>query len=423
MLQQPSSNFVVKVDNKEIKTQVNDRIDKLPSELGIKPPQIVTLVGGQDDESPILSNCTVSPDTTNYKVGDRGTKVSFAGAVTATLKYDPLSTDDPMMFKPASAVGVWFYVYDASLMGNVTIEIYLTANGSEKWIRTAQNLTDGWNLVRWAAHEGGVGNWNEAHAIRIIATSSGATDITIGHMWLECPKKAQILFIEDGGYTTFLNEGYPDLKKRGIPVTWSIDPFRVGETGRVTESEILELAQENNNDINYHGFDGAVTSSMTEGEIRSDCIKSIKWLQHRGIYEGHLWRSAWVQNTAQNAHASKGLMLAYATPDNTSSLTCFPPSNKWDIPRTSVHATNQATLDGYFETMKKTHQLLVIYTHGVNDAGGNDSTHAQWDYFISKIDQGINEGWLEGVSFPQLLKANGVPLKKTNEDWVENLFN
>ncbi|RYI32027.1 hypothetical protein EVU96_00005 [Bacillus infantis] len=405
-------------------TQIDAQLAERPThqEIGLNPPKIVTLIGCQDDESPTVSNCSWMPDAVNFKYGDRGTKISFVGAVTATVKYDPLSVDDPVKFSPASAVGLWIYVKDPALISGFTIEIYLTDTGSQKWVRTAQNFTVGWNLFRWPSTTGGIGNWNEAYAIRIIAVTTGATDVTVGHIWMECPEKAQILFIEDGGYTTFLDNGYPDLKQRNIPVTWSIDPAKLGAEGRITELQVLSLAKENHNDINYHGFDGTPTSTMTEAQIRMDCIKSIKWLQHRGIYEGNLWRSAWVQNTAQNAQAAKSLMLAYATPKNSSGLTCFPPQDRWDIARTSVHGSTQETIDLHFANLKKTHQLLVIYTHGINDAGGNDATNAQWDYFISKIDQGINEGWLEGVTFPQLLMANGVKLKPTSEDWVKKIF-
>jgi hypothetical protein len=305
----------------------------------------------------------------------------------------------------------------------MTLELYLASDGTTKWTRSGLNLVNGWNLLRWGAAEGTITGWGNAYAVRFVVAVKSAIDITIGHIWLECPEKAQILFIEDGGYQTFLNLGYPDLKDRGIPVTWSIDPAKLGTTDRITEADVEMLSKENENSINFHGYDGSVTSSMTPEQIRADCVQAIKWLERRGYYGGSLWRSAWVQNTASNAAAAKSLFLAYATPSNLSGITCFPFTDRWNIPRASVHASTQDTIDLYFNRLKQTHQLLVIYTHGINETGDPDTTPSQWQYFLSKIDQGIAEGWLEGVTFEQLIAANGVKFRRGMGDWITELYN
>lgn len=390
----------------------------------------VHLVTGQEDESPIVTNSTLSVDTVNYKVGSRAWKATTSAAVTATLRI----SNDLLKHPPASAIGAWVYIEDPALLTQLTVEIRMPSGAT--WSRTATNLKQGWNLLRFPSSAGAVesvlvSEWGiGATWVRLIAVTTGATSFTVGHVWAECPPKAQILFIEDGGYKTFLDTGYQDLKQRSIPVTWSLDPAKLGtnpgtKAERITEADVLRVGKENQNSMNFHGYTGDPTSAMTEAEIRADVMKSLKWLEQRGFTEGHSWRSAWVQNSAQNAQASQDLLMAYATPSSSAALANFPPTDRWNIPRIALHGMSQSALDSYFNIMKATNQLMVIYTHGIHTdgtVGGNDTTPAEWSYFISKIEQGIAEGWLEGVTLEMLMKRAQVEIKPNSGDWVTNIY-
>ena len=43
---------------------------------------------------------------------------------------------------------------------------------------------------------------------------------------------------------------------------------------------------------------------------------------------------------------------------------------------------------------------------------GNDSTQAEWDYFVSKVSDGVSAGWLEGVTFEDLLARGGLRFRR-----------
>lgn len=390
----------------------------------------VELVSGQDDETPIVTNSTLSVDDVNFKVGNRAWKITTSGATTATAKV----SNDLLKHPPASAIGAWVYVDDPGLITQITIEIRLPSTAT--WTRTESNLVQGWNLIRFPSSAGAsesilINEWGKgATWVRFIAVTTGATSFTIGRVWAECPPKAQILFIEDGGYTTFLNTGYQDLKARNIPVTWSLDPAKLGtslgtKAERITETDVMELGKENNNSMNFHGYTGDPTATMTKEQIRSDVVKSLKWLDQRGFTEGYSWRSAWVQNSATNADAARSLLMAYATPNSSAALTNFPPTDRWNIPRLALHGMSQSALDSYFNILRVTNQLMVVYTHGIHvdgTTGGADTTPSEWEYFISKIDQGISEGWLEGVTLETLMKRAKVEIKPNSGDWVTDLY-
>lgn len=428
-----SGNLKNEID--KVTGQLADAASKTASLKSIAPSEsfrLVSLVAGQEDEAPVVTVSALSVDTVNFKVGKRAWKVTTSAAGTPTIRFP----NDLLKHPPASVIGAWIYIEDPTLITQMTLEVRHPS--TQLWTRTkAGNFVAGWNLLRFPASAGAttatlVNEWGKgATWVRVVAVVTGATSFTIGHVWAECPPKAQVLFIEDGGYRTFLETGYIDLKNRNIPVTWSLDPVKLGASmgtkgERITESDVLYLGKENNNSMNFHGYTGDVTSTMTDANIRADVMKSIKWLEQRGFYEARSWRSAWVQNSASNASASRDLLMAYATPTSSASITCFPPDDRWNIPRLALHAMPKATLDTYFETLKVTNQLLVIYTHGIHTdgsgAGAADATPSEWSYFLSKIDQGLNEGWLEGVTFEMLLKRAKVDIQSNSGDWVTGIY-
>ena len=56
-------------------------------------------------------------------------------------------------------------------------------------------------------------------------------------------------------------------------------------------------------------------------------------------------------------------------------------------------------MDNYFDILKKTRGVMVSYTHGIGSGLKSDMTQENWDYFLSKIDNATEEGWLESVTY------------------------
>lgn len=386
----------------------------------------VSLVTGQAYEAPIATGGTIAADTENFRIGSQGWRVTTTAATTATAKfnYSPL-----LSFPPASTVCLWVHVPDAAAVKQITLELHYP-NG-KKWTRTAlsADLKNGWNLARFPATAGMVladlaDNWGKGmDYVRFVIVTNGAASLTIGHLFVECPAKAKLIFIEDGGYTTFLDSLYPDLVKRGLPVTWSLDPAKLGtETGenaRITENDVARLATENNNTMNFHGYDGAPTAAMDAAGTVADTMKAIQWLQQKGYFEDLHWRSAWVQNSAPNAAATKGILIAYATPTSAAALDTFPPIDQWNIPRIAIHGREQSYLNDLFTMLEVTHQTLIAYTHGLSETKTTDVNRATWDYFINLVDRGLSEEWLEGVTFNELLERYKINPVTT---WVQDFY-
>lgn len=380
------------------------------------PGAVVTLMSCQVDETYILTNCTTAADTVNFKLGDRGLKVTTTAAVTATVIQDPVGPTDPLIMPPASTISLWVYVPDVTKVTSVGAEIYTDSalTTTKRWSRTATQaqLVNGWNLLRWSATAGltDLTSWGTIYRTRILVTTNAATDVTIGHLWTDCPPKAQILFIEDRGYKTFKDVGLPDLRALNIPVTWALDPATHGtsvgtKAEVITDADVAEFAKMGDS-ISFHSWDGSVTSTMTADQIRTDTLKAIRWLQQRG-HAGRMWRAAWTQNNAPQHAAAQPYVLAYATPSSVAGLSTWPPTDRWNISRWSVHGRTTTDTDTIFTNLKSTRQVLVCYTHGIHADGNTDATPAEWSYFIGKVKAGLAEGWLEGVTFEDLHARSG----------------
>lgn len=224
------------------------------------------------------------------------------------------------------------------------------------------------------------------------------------------PNKAKIMFIDDHAYKNFMDVGYPQLKALKIPVTWGLKIALMNEpieyaSRIINEEEVETLASDSYSEINFHSYYGRATSNMTADECRDDVAKAQHWLRKRGLYREPKFRSAWVQNQATNAYATDDMLDFASTHDGAETLTCFPFKDNHNIPRVAVHY-GKNWLDNWFDGLKLSHGVMVIYTHDISDLETSTHIHStadEWSYFMLKLTTAINEGWLEGVTMSSLM--------------------
>jgi peptidoglycan/xylan/chitin deacetylase (PgdA/CDA1 family) len=400
----------------------------------------VTLISGSDDQAPTASGATLSTDTTNFTIGDRATLVTVASATTAIVTYDPVNPgrDDPMRFPPANAVGLSVHVPNASQVTSLSIEIYGDSglNAGARWSRSAANaggLVNGWNHLRWRASESLLNAWTAGcWRVRVVAATSAATTFTIGHAWLECRDKASIIFVNDGTYKTFYEQIYPDFQARRWPVTWAPDPADLGIRGIGTVNESMTEAQlaaamasGNGDECSFHGWDGAATSAMTAAEYRADTLRAQGWLREHGYYSGAIWRAAVVQNLATNGAAANPYLYASATYTNQtgSGANAWPAVNRYNLIRFVLHNQPTATIDAALLNLRTTRGVGIWYTHGVEVGGTSNMDPTLWAYIRNAMDAAVAEGWLEVVTFSELLTRRGTRVieagGRTVVEWVD----
>lgn len=401
-------------------------------------PQILSLITGTEDETLAVVNCTVSADTANYKLGSRAWKVTTAGAVAnanVVLTPIPPSTSGPVKIRPAQAVCLWVYIEDVTKVTNVQIDISQDSGNTIFWTRSntsapVQPLVNGWNLLRWKMAEGLPAGFTgtTANRVRVYTTTTAATSITIGHLYLETPPKARMIFVADRGYKSFVVNGLPALRAAGVPVTWALDILKLGDHAgqfpngptayaeSINEADVAQFAAEGDS-ISFHGFTANPTAAMSEADIRKDTVQCLKWLQARG-YRGRMWRAAWVQNQATNHLAADPYVIGQATWDVTKhsvALDCWPPRDMQNIARWEFYGkANLGVIDNQFGILKRTHGLMVVYNHGVGTGYSGDATQVEFDRFMQNVNTGISEGWLEATTFEALFAESGGTFQTLN---------
>ncbi len=377
-------------------------------------PAIVTVIGGGPDEHPVATNCVITADTTNFKLNGRGWKCTTNGdtiASPARLRLSPPGPARPFVLGPASAIGAWFYVPEPAKVYQVSVQIYPDAacSSTARWSRGSTSFTAGWNYLRWHSTFGTItADWGSIYQIDVLIQTREATSVTVGQVWGEVWPKAQLLFVADGCYQSFVDNIYPDLRVRRIPVTWATNPGLMGTNGRTTWDVLATLGRENGNEVSFHSWMSTPTSTMTADQIRADTLSCLRALTGHGFPIAGMWRAAWPQNNAPCAYAVRDLLPAYATPVGNAGVACWPPLDRWNIYRLGLHGRTDAEYDSTFLAMQRTHGVLVGYTHGCSPLGGNDMTPAEWQYLRGKIDEGMAGGWLEATTYSGLVARGGL---------------
>ena len=380
------------------------------------PFNIVSLVDGETDEakynispSSLDERIKIEKDPSIYwRHGSYGWKLTLtSGTGTPGMALTP---NAPMNIPKSAVVGVSIYIPEPQKMNNLVIDLGMNPSLNPLWSRSTTQFKKGWNVFRFHAIKRNAGmdlslldEWGEAvHRIRVLPVFNSPTNVTLGSVWLESAPKAQILFVNDGGYDSFLQKGYDDLKQRGIPTTWALNPGLLGVNGRITEQQVMELANDIESSFSFHSWESKPTENMTAREIQEDAIKCVRWLRARGLVEKSVWRAAITQNLATNHEAQRGIVDASRTYNEAYGFDAFPFIDRWNIPRIVTHWTQPMHV--YFDILKATNSLMVMYTHKIEDGSSVDTSHARWQEFLTQIDRGLSEGWLEGVTYEALLR-------------------
>jgi hypothetical protein len=383
---------------------------------------IVTLISGAEDEAPITSNCTTTNDARPGAIGGRAHRMSMTGAVTGQLIFDPPGgSSDPLIYGANThAIGLVVDIEDVSRITTITIGLFSDSGLTQQWTLAASDATaalvNGRNVLRWRPWAGVTTGWGTAWRIRIVAVTTATTNIWIENAWAEQRAKSSIVLINDSCYETFYTQGYPACQARRYPVTWAPDPGILGsfpgDPGeRMTEAELAAaMASGNGDECSFHGWDSAVTATMTAAQYRTDTMRAIRWLNERGYRDGAFWRAAVTQNVANNGAGADGYMWASGTyTGQTGNHEIFPPmeTRRFNLSRIAIHGLNNAQIDALFATQQQFRTLTLWYLHGIHPTASGDTTPAMWAYWLSKVDEGVAAGWLEVTTMSNLFRRMG----------------
>lgn len=383
---------------------------------------VILVSGNPTIETPIGSSAVITADLVRFVFGTQGWKATMAGASVGQIIFEnTVGTPQPRNLKsPVAALGARVWIEDATKVIGINLVVYSNASNTQQWIQSIPQakLVTGWNTIRFAAANGVYANLKPIYQIRLQYNVNGATSITVGHIWAETPAKARMLFILDRGYKTAFNGIVPEFNKRNLPISFSLDPLLNGTGATGTPSEVMSdadfatcAAMNIEHEFTYHSYDGSVTATMTAAQLIADHEKGSRMLGELGLPGPRLWRSAFTQNSApQWAALNPYLVGSAAALNNSGGTEHWPPTSGdfYNMSRFVLHGRNNATVDALFQSLRDTRGMVLGYTHGLADSGGNDITTAEFAYLMNWIDTGISEDWLEVTTFTrEFLRTGG----------------
>jgi peptidoglycan/xylan/chitin deacetylase (PgdA/CDA1 family) len=272
-------------------------------------------------------------------------------------------------------------------------------------------ITSGWNHFRFFTE--GAGNVDFTASVttfRFIVSHAANTakNIYIAGLLQIKPDMGNLIIVDDGPYQSFYNIAYPALKDINCPVTWAIDPLLLGDSTdpnrqNCSQAEIDALAYDGISEFSFHNYDGTIMSTATAQEALADTLNCIRYLRKNGIEPRHIFRASWLQNSCPNHDLADLEVEASATYNGSAGITMYPFPDKYNIARFSMQGRTTAAIDTIFDKLKNQHCTVFMYTHGISDDSDKNLTNALLQYYVSKIEAGISEGWLNATTYNRLI--------------------
>lgn len=318
------------------------------------------------------------------------------------------TTATPFKMLGVQEVDVAIYISDSTKVSSVRFQTI--ESGMSRQITTLHN---GWNLLRFMTYGSGIDTQGDRDVdtvrwrVRIYTTEN--ITIWIGSVVLVKPDKANLIIIEDAGYKSFYDIAYPAFKAINAPVTWAIDPFvidatdnKTGDRPKMGIEDMEVLAYDGLSEFSFHNYDGTYMSSATKEQALADTLNCIRWLKKHGYEPQRIFRGAWYQNNCPNHQLADLEMDASASYDGSTGFVMFPFPDRYNIPRYAMQGRDTATIDAFFEVLRKNHNTLLIYTHGISDYE-QDTSETLLAYYAQKCSDGIQAGWLNCTTYNRMM--------------------
>lgn len=361
------------------------------------------------------SNCELGVGEEVHLGSGKSLSVRLTDPGTAVIRVEePLAAEEHL--EGVTGFGMSLYFTEPEAVEDFGLWVFSSNGGRFRWSSSGsspETLKRGWNDLRFAANATQIPlenpSWGDVEAVQVYVKAAAPTSFSIGAIWAETRPKASLLFIHDGGYTAFdQSPGYKDLLERGVPVTWSIDCELIGDSTHVTRDRLIEVGDENSNSISFHGWSGAISNAYKDGsQAREETRKCQEWIQALPTNgnTGWRWRTAWMQNRSPFSPASDDMVEANPMwdPHNLppKGATMWPLPHPYNYHRQAIHQLSERTMKEMFAQARKTHGVLVCYTHNVGE-GATNIAPERWTQFLHAVDEGVAAGWLEATTFEKL---------------------
>lgn len=303
---------------------------------------------------------------------------------------------------------VMLYISDATNISRISLRTPLNESGMSAEVDVAPQT--GWNRIRFYTMGSGGDETITTTSLRILTYHTVGTDIDIyvGSVTQVKPDKGNLIIIDDAGYYSFYTDAYPDLMALNVPVTWGL-VFALGSATDnprhlITPAELEDIKNDGLSEFSFRSTNGTIDfqGDTTPEPALADTLKCIRLLQYYNVMPQRIFRAVWPFNKSPHPELANLEMDASVSYNGDAGDDAFPWKNKYNIYRNGLSNRDTDWVDSHFNALRKWHCTTLIYLHGIGDGSGNTST-SLWSYFVGKLQEGLNAGWLNATTYNRLV--------------------
>lgn len=233
--------------------------------------------------------------------GANSTRFSIPGTTSGTVN---IGTSTSLVTVPYwngsiehQRLGVIFQCSDISRL--TAVSLLIGDSGFTNYYQ-GSTFTFGWQNNEWIAATKGTPTWTAngsptwygSKRIRIALSIAAGSDMTINVAKVVLAPRARpaIVFSIDDGYAECLTFLDVEFTARGIPCSYSIDPYYIDTPGYLTSAQLDSLIASPFADINNHGYlNQKYLTDISKFAYLQNAIYTRDWLRARGVGQGALY--------------------------------------------------------------------------------------------------------------------------------------
>lgn len=306
------------------------------------------------------SNGSASDDTTKYKTGSQGVKLTSAAAGTSYM--DKNVTLD---LSRSEYLRIWIY---PTITTKVTIFLAATAWSKYFLFETSTLTANAWNYIQKPRGDFvafGSMTWSDTVTkIRIQYVASGAgNEYTFDALYTNVMPQAAMVITIDDNFDNVFTEAFTYARKVGVRATAYIISDSIDDAGRLS-TEQMGMMYDNGWDLANHSMDATNFTTLTQGEIETKL----------STCQGILDAAGWTRASHHVSYPSGGYDAdTFAAMTATGMLTGrtvvasrwkLPEDNNFLIPAQEIlSSTSLDTVKGWIKTAMDRREILITFMH------------------------------------------------------------
>jgi peptidoglycan/xylan/chitin deacetylase (PgdA/CDA1 family) len=354
------------------------------------------------------SGATLTEDTTNFKQGTKGMKLSSTNNTSAyatLLKGFELTS--------VSSFSFWLYIDNVSKMFQNTVSLVSIYTGASDYFIysiVGSEMRTGWNRIVFSKQDctvgGGSPSWNlpcYKMLLRALALTGQTVGLTFDDFRITRHERPKVVISFDDANETDYTEAFPYMQTKGLKGTCFIPPVKFGSSGQLTLAQAQEMYAAGW-DMGNHSYSHVDLTTLSDAEVKVEIQDCANYLINNNMPRA-AWMLAWpfsaFDDTTVESVRSAGIVLA-RTGNN--DINPHEIQEKLKMFRGSVSNTMSISdLTGYIDKLLIRGGVLIYNFHDIKNPASatTDVLPATFQGVIDYLAFKKNQGLLDVVTISE----------------------